>query len=125
MPVTWWQDQISQLDLCRIACMFSYWENGTILPNSVITKVRQIAYRFICDGKKSSPWARMVLPKELGGLGISNFKASAYASYIKRISYFWSNQGFLGAQVTKQLQGAHQAIARCASSAWSHMQPNM
>lgn len=40
-----------------------YWINGTSLPSFVVTKIRQIVYKFIWDGRKSVPWSRMVLPE--------------------------------------------------------------
>lgn len=70
------------------AGLFSYWINGTILPDSVISKVSQIAYRFIWYGKYPSLWSRMVLPRKYGGLGVRNFEASAKASHVKMLRYF-------------------------------------
>jgi len=43
------------------AGIFSYWVDGTTLPRSVTTKVRQLAYVFIWDEKKFASWARMIL----------------------------------------------------------------
>lgn len=77
-----------------IAGKYAYWSTGqwaqvVTLSKTVIQKVRKLAYKFIWDWRKGTPWPMMVLLKKKVGLGLKNFQIITSTIPIKREASFW------------------------------------
>lgn len=55
------------------AVIFTYWLNGIIVPQGEIVKARQIAHRFIWNGRRVSPLSPNDSSQILGRLGGEEF----------------------------------------------------
>lgn len=65
-----------------ISGKYSYWAQGTTLPETVMVKMRKLAYKFIWDRRKGIPWAQMIL-------GVRDLPIITRSSYVKRAFKFW------------------------------------
>lgn len=81
---------------------FGYLVQSNIVPLAALSTTQSITYKFIWSSQREVVWKNMIKPRQQGGIGVRDYRATQIAAIVDLACRMWEGDGIWSSWMSKR-----------------------